>query len=962
MNHLEISLLGPFRVTRNGAPVTQFRADTARALLAYLALNAGTPHRRETLAGLLWPDQPESEARHNLRQALSRLRTAIGDQEANPPALLVTRKTIQFNLEDDCWLDVAAFDRLVVTCRKHGHPQIEACPPCMQRLGQAADLYRGELMAGFSLPSALFEAWLIVERERLHQQALDALRHLAAYHDRRGEYEQVQRHARRQLALEPWREVAHRQLMRALALSGQRGAALRQYEDCVRVLQEELGVHPQKETVELHQAIAEEQERTVTASRPQRYRLERMISDKGSFGDVWLATDTTLDRYVAVKRPKGTYGLECRELCLSEARMLARLNHPNITTIHDVPFDESERRLYLVMEYVEGKDLEEFITKGPLPLDLALDVAVGVLRALRYAHDRGVVHRDVKPSNIMITDTDPGVKLLDFGLADLKHILQQETHYLVGTPAYMAPEQIEGRSIDGRADLYGLGVVLYQMIVGCLPFDCADEVEMLGAHLHTAPIPLRTLAPTVPPPIERIVLRLLAKDPEDRYSSAKAAIDALGAIHVASRLSNLPVWLTPFVGREAELVAIAERLGAADCRLLTVIGPGGIGKTRLAVEAAAAQRGHFTHGVFFCSLAALQSVDAIVPSVAQAINFSFDLDTRVDAASESQQQRSQLLDYLRQKSMLLILDNFEHLLDSADLVIDILKTAPDIKIVATSRERLNVQGEHLFSVAGIEFPADYLFYAETAQDVARYSAVKLFLTSAHQVRPGFEPTDEDLMAMGQICRLVQGMPLAIQLAAPWVQMLTPAEIAAEIGRDLDVLETDLRDVPERQRSIRTVFDHSWNLLTERERVVFQALSVFCGGFTRQAAQAVTGATLRDLMALVNKSLLHRTPVGQYEVAHELLRQYAVEKLETSGQADAARAAHSAYYAEFLHQRETDLSVHKQSKTLDEIDANLENVLAAWAWALQRKDYPTIRRAMEGLRLFCDNWGRRPGFR
>ncbi len=691
-------------------------------------------------------------------------------------------------------------------------------------------------------------------------------------------------------------------------------------------------------------------------SRPERYRLERKISSKGSFGDLWLATDTFLDRFVAIKCPKAAHDPGLRERFLAEARMLARLNHPNITQIYDALFDEGENRFYLVMEYVDGKDLAEIIRAGtPLPLDIVLDIAMGILRALSYAHGQGIVHRDVKPANVMIADD---VKLTDFGLANLKAILQRRTDFIAGTVAYMSPEQIEGRAIDGRADLYSLGVTLFEMITGGrLPFDCADRDEMLKAHLNVVPIPLSTFAPTIPPVLEQVIMRLLAKDPEDRYPSAEALMDVLDSIHVGPKLSNLPVQLTPFVGREAVLAEIKDRLQDPDCRLLTLVGPGGSGKTRLAVKAAAAQLDRYPHGVYFASLAPLQSVEAIVPTVAQALSFSF---------HEEGEPQQQLLDYLSQKTMLLIMDNFEHLLDGVGLVTEILKTAPDVKILTTSRARLNVQGEHLFPVAGMDFPAltpgpSPVFGRGEPKNIAQYSAVKLFLSSARRTQPSFEPTADNLTDVVQICRLMEGMPLGIELAAGLVQMLTPAEIAAEIGQSLDFLEADLRDVPERQRSMRAVFDHSWHLLTEREREVFQGLSVFCGGFTRQAAQRVTGASLRELMALVDKSLLHRTATpsatlrtgGRYEMMHELLRQYAAEKLETLGGADAARDAHSAYYAEFLHQREADLKGRRQLEALDEIEADFENGRAAWNWALKQKNYTAISQSLRSLGWFCE---------
>ena len=667
-------------------------------------------------------------------------------------------------------------------------------------------------------------------------------------------------------------------------------------------------------------------------SQPERYRLERRIGSKGSFGDVWLATDTVLERPVAIKCPKATHDPILRERFLTEARMLARLNHPNITQIHDVLIDEGKDCFYLVMEYVDGKALSEIIEGGaPLPLDWILDVARGILRALSYVHDQGIVHRDVTPANVMIADD---VKLTDFGLANLKSILQRRTDLIAGTLAYLAPEQVEGRAADGRADLYALGVTLFEMLSGGrLPFEYVNEAEMLAAHLHAAPPPISQFAPTIPPVLGQAIMRLLAKDPEDRYPSADAVMEVLDAIHVGPGLSNLPVLLTPFVGREAMLVELKERLQDPDCRLLTLVGPGGSGKTRLALEAAAVQLANYTHGVFFGSLAPLQSVEAIVPTVAEALGFSL---------HEEVEPRRQLLDYLRQKSVLLILDNFEHLLADAELVTDILRAASEVRILATSRERLNVQGEHVFPVAGMAFPD-----RETAADAPDHSAVKLFVQSAQRARPDFELQGDDLRYMVRICRLVEGIPLAILLAAGWVEMLAPAEIATEIGQSLDFLETDLRDVPERQRSMRAVFDHSYRLLAEREREVLQALSVFRGGFTREAAQRVADAPLRELIALVHKSLLHRMPRGRYEL-HELLRQYVADKLETSGEANAARDAHSVYYADFLYQREEDLKGRRQLGALDEIEADFENVRAAWIWAIKQMNYTVIGQLLRSL--------------
>jgi predicted ATPase len=377
-----------------------------------------------------------------------------------------------------------------------------------------------------------------------------------------------------------------------------------------------------------------------------------------------------------------------------------------------------------------------------------------------------------------------------------------------------------------------------------------------------------------------------------------------------------------------------------------------MGKTRLALEAATdilsdAQLDNFERGVFFVSLAPLRSADAIVPTVASAIGFSF---------YAGDEPRQQLLDYLRQKNMLLIMDNFEHLLDGVDLVSDVLKTAPDVKILATSRARLNVRGEHRFQIVGIECP-NWDIPEEDADSANRveYSAVKLFLQGARRARPGFELEADDFKYVSRICRLVQGMPLGILLAAAWVEMLTLEEIAAEIGQSLDFLETELRDVPERQRSIRAVFDHSWSLLTERQREVLQGLSVFRGGFTRQAAQQVAGASLTELKGLVNRSLIQRAPTGRYDV-HKLLRQYAAQKLELSSAAsEKVGDHHCAHYISALEQ--FGLSSTRRLEALAEMNAEIGNARGAWNWATERGQVERLNRAISGLSKYYFMRGR-----
>ncbi|MFN2217886.1 MAG: BTAD domain-containing putative transcriptional regulator [Anaerolineae bacterium] len=419
--------------------------------------------------------------------------------------------------------------------------------------------------------------------------------------------------------------------------------------------------------------------------------------------------------------------------------------------------------------------------------------------------------------------------------------------------------------------------------------------------------------------------------------------------HRASPIHNLPLATGPFVGRETEIAAIQDCLQDPACRLLTLVGAGGMGKTRLALEAV---RDWMTQpqqdgleGVTLVALASVQSADAIAPTIAQAADFPL---------SPAREPEQQVLETLRRKRWLLILDSFEHLPDGAGLVAEILRTAPHVKVLVTSRTQLNLQCEHSFPVAGIEFPQRI---TEDAHDVRSVAAVELFLQAAHRVQPGFELADTDLAEVGRICRQVQGMPLGILLAASWSGMLRPAEIANEIAQSLDFLEADWPDVPERQHSLRAVFEQSWNLLSEPEREVFQVLSVFSGGFTRAIAQQVSGASLSRLRSLAAKSLLQVTPSGRYQI-HDLLRQFAAEKLESlSDAATGAHNRHAAYYIAALQSWEADLTGARHQEALGEMETELGNISAAWAWAVERSQVERLGAGMWGLVQFYWHSGR-----
>src|SRR5215216_379932 len=361
-------------------------------------------------------------------------------------------------------------------------------------------------------------------------------------------------------------------------------------------------------------------------------------------------------------------------------------------------------------------------------------------------------------------------------------------------------------------------------------------------------------------------------------------------LHAAEVVNhNLPTQLTAFIGRETELASLKALLADDHNRLITLVAPGGMGKTRLSLEAAEQMVQAFPQGIYFVALDRISSADLIVQTVAEVLPISL---------SSNEDPKSRIMEYLRDKAVLLVMDNFEHVLDGATFVQDILRAAPRVQILATSRAKLNLMGETIFNIEGLTVGESRL---------EKNSAVQLFTQSARWTQPKFELNDALLPAVTRICRLVDGMPLAIVLAAAWIDTLSVDEISTEIETSLDMLETEKRDVPDRQRSVRAVIESSWNQVDVTAQNLLKRLSVFRGGFTRAAAQAAAGASLRGLAQLVDKTLLRRDPdTGRYSI-HELLRQYAEEQLKLStDEEQSAHEDHAKYFADFMKTREVHL--------------------------------------------------------
>lgn len=396
--------------------------------------------------------------------------------------------------------------------------------------------------------------------------------------------------------------------------------------------------------------------------------------------------------------------------------------------------------------------------------------------------------------------------------------------------------------------------------------------------------------------------------------------------------NNLPVQLTDFVGRQVELDDARRLVG--ETRLLTMLAPGGTGKTRLAIQMAAEVSTDYRDGVFFVSFSEIGSSDDIIQTVAESLGV---------ALSGGEDVQAQLLTYLAPRQQLLVFDNLEHLDGAAAIVAEILKVAPQVTVVATSRSKLNLTGETVLSLAGLETTWGQ------PDEAMQASGAQLFLEAATRSNPGFVLENDDLDALAEILRLTGGMPLGILLAAAWVDMLPIEEIAAEISKSVDFLETDMGDIPDRQRSIRAIFDYSWALLKSEERDTFMALSAFRGGFSREAAESVAGASLRGLASLVSKSLLTADPdSGRYGV-HELLRQYAAAELEID--ADRYRQvldAHAAFYADLLSEAPFLMSHGHQAQLLATVEGDIENIRSAWRHQVATGDAGGARKFVLGL--------------
>jgi predicted ATPase len=423
--------------------------------------------------------------------------------------------------------------------------------------------------------------------------------------------------------------------------------------------------------------------------------------------------------------------------------------------------------------------------------------------------------------------------------------------------------------------------------------------------------------------------------------------------HILSR-SQIPFPTTPIIGREFEISALERLIKDPQCRLLTLTGIGGIGKTRLAIEFALRSRENFPGGIFYIPLTPVKSPREIISSVADV------LDLRFFGSSEPKEQ---LINYLANgidQDALFVLDNLEHLLNhdsassqrtgAAELISEFLQRLPKLKILGTSRERLNLHGEWMYELHGLSVPPkDYVGRLDN------YDSIELFLKSARRVKADFLDSPEEQIFIMQICQLVEGVPLAIELAAAWVCILSCQEIAQEIKANLDFLSTSMMNIPERHRSIRATFDHSWKLLPDEERQLLSQLSVFRGGFDRNAAEAITGTKLDLLASLTSKSLVHRGENGGYDL-HPIIRKYTLEQLDEDPKCAETYRRHCQYYLMLVGSVEKSLKSASQQDVVRSMTGEIDNIRAAYQWAVTHREFEQLGSAVRAFGWYFEITG------
>ncbi len=726
------------------------------------------------------------------------------------------------------------------------------------------------------------------------------------------------------------------------------------------------------------------------------YRLLRTLGQGGS-AEVYLGEHIYLKRLAALKVLRRQITNEDAERFMHEAQTLSYLNHPNIVRVLD--FAMQDHQPFLVMEYAPHGTLRARHPQGTrVPLAMVSAYVRHIATALQYAHQRHLIHRDIKPEN-MLLNTQDEILLGDFGIAALApaapQLLAERAH--AGTTFYMAPEQFQGQA-QPASDQYALGIVVYEWLCGRRPF-VGTLREVALQHLSADPPPLREWSPDLPLAIEAIVLRALAKDPQQRFAS----IDEFAAALTSSNDDNavplptptttsheiqdtpslpismpemhapnttapttdpyhskeatsydnqpllapaasasqpfwqVPVILTSLVGREQDISNLHSLLTSPTIRLLTLLGAGGIGKTRLSIQLANVLRDTFVDGVCFVELAAINDPQKVLATIASNLGLQ---DNEVS-------HYEQIRQFLGQKLFLLLLDNFEQVVLAAPVCADLLAACPHLKILVTSRVVLRVAIEHQFWLTPLAVP-DLKHLPET-EAIAQYSAIELFIQRARAQLPTFQIIQTNAATLTEICTRLDGMPLAIELAAARIKLLPPQALLPRLSKSLHILTKGMPTQSTRQQTLRNTIQWSYDLLDAWEQRVFRQCAIFVGGFTLAAVEALftvlcaqhatQETTVLDCVdSLIDKSLLQ--PPRQLDndaeprlSMLETVREYGQECLTAQAERAAAQEAHAEYYLALAEDAEPHLNSAEEALWMERLERDLDNLRAAMDWLL-----------------------------
>ncbi|MEU6191462.1 protein kinase [Nocardia sp. NPDC047038] len=700
---------------------------------------------------------------------------------------------------------------------------------------------------------------------------------------------------------------------------------------------------------------------------------------RGGLGVVYRCTQIGLDRTVAVKVLTG--GLEeNRERFFREQRAMMRLTgHPNIVGVLKVGETESGR-LYLAMPYHRRGSLDARIRGGgPLSVEEVLRVGVRLAGALEVAHRAGVLHRDIKPANILLTDYDE-LALTDFGIARIADAFETETGVVTGSPAFTAPEMLGGDGASRAADVYGLGATLFCALTGHAAFERHSEEQVTAQFLRITTQPVPDLRESgFPEDLSAVIEAAMSRDLHERPTAAVLG-EQLQRVQLAhgfgveqmalraerpgkqkadrmtveaerrrgrSRLSgslsrravgNLPLDLTSFVGRRTQVSEVKNVL--ARSRLMTLTGLGGVGKTRLALQVAGKLQQGSPDGAWLIELGKLRDPTLLADAVCTTLGLR---------NQAGRPMLDVLTEFLSAREVLLVLDNCEQVVDAAaQLVEALLRACPELRVLATSRESLGIGGESVYPVSPLDVPD--LESKLSLRSLARYDAVTLFVERAAAAVPGFELTEDNWLDVAKICARLEGLPLAIELAAARLRAMSVRQILARLDDRYALLTRGSRGAPTRQQTLRWCIGWSYDLCTPVEQRLWERLAVFASTFELDAAEKICGngtaetELLDALSALVEKSIVIREDAdgaARFRML-ETVQEYGRDRLEAAGEYPELCRRHRDWYEWLALEADAQWIGPRQLEWIARLEQELPNLRKALEFSRSHADESGLR--------------------